>query len=183
MSNITRTKTLLIIALGALVVAVGIYVFMYRAVVRAYTTLVTTELEYTAVTREREQRDEVRAFVTETSEMRSELAGYLLASDDPIDFLNLLEQMGQEANVLLTVVSLSREEPVVAKGTNNDIQAPQVRVALLVEGAWENIYHLLALLETMPYSLSIDRVHVTEEKTETGFVWSGQIGISVNTRE
>ena len=118
MNNITRTKTLLLIALGALVVAVGIYVFMYRAVVRAYTTLVTTELEYTAVTREREQRDEVRAFVTETSEMRSELAGYLLASDDPIDFLNLLEQMGQEANVLLTVESLSREEPVVDKGTD-----------------------------------------------------------------
>jgi len=183
MNKITRTKVTVLISLGALLLSAGVYFFMYKEVVGAHEKHMTIHAEYGTLIRERGHRDEVRALVAETEDVRTELAGYLVP-DEPIDFLNLLEkELAQEAGVVFRVESLSKEGGGTEKLKKGEVpQEPHVQAVLSVEGQWENIYHFVLLLETVPYALTVNRVNISEEELETGYGWSGQIHISVNTK-
>jgi hypothetical protein len=183
MNKITRTKAMMLVALGALLLSGGSYFLVYKEVVKAHKEHVAIHAEYDTLIRERGHRDEVRALVADTVDVRAELAGYLVP-DEPIDFLNLLEkELAQEAGVVLQVESLSKEDTGTGKLKKGEVpKDPHVQAVLLVEGQWENIYHFISLLETAPYALVVNRVNLSEEELETGYGWSGQIHMSVNTK-
>lgn len=177
---ITTSRSLLPAALVCVVAAGGAYAFVYHLVASAHGEYDTIQSEFDALVREQNHHAEVRALADTLREPSDELSGYLLSSDDPIEFLALLEAIGLDAGAGLKVQSIEKEDQTSVKlGKGEKPPEPHVKVVLSVSGSWSEVYHVITLLETMPYALSIEDITVQEQQVDEMYRWEGQIHLWV----
>jgi hypothetical protein len=132
------------------------------------------------------QEESVRAMknlVRESEDERNELEGYLLSRDNPAYFLELLEDLGDDSGVRVTVSALT-EESAAPKGDDTPmfggVGDPRIHVQLEAVGGFAELYHFVTLLEHMPYAATVRTVRLG--RTESASLWEAIVGISVYTR-
>lgn len=180
MGRLTKTQRILLAAVGACCVVAGAYVLLYRAIMHAHANLAQARADYDRIILEKEHRASVRSLIEETTDVRNELNDYLMPADDPIAFLADVEAAGARAGAALVVESINGEMPGATKDTGP--VRPIVRVVLFAEGAWDALYHLVALLETMPYAITLENITLSETALDAGYGWKSQIQMTVDAR-
>jgi len=87
-------------------------------------------------------------------------------------FLNELESLAEVSNARITTDSVTLVE-------NKNVTQPRVELALSVSGLWHQVYHTLALVETMPFDIRLSQAQFS---MDTATQWSGLIKMSIAKR-
>ena len=189
MSTLTKTNKILGFAVLLLVVSVGIYYMLLAEI----DTLHTTAEGLRTAASERAQRDTIAqrtaVLLRDTEADRKELFGYLLMIDDPTPLLTLVETLGTDTGATLEVESLTEVQPSgnkdAKKGTANSKESQKDQLTTLqvvahVEGGFDQVYHLLTLLEHMPYIVSLTQMSLTRSPESNQ--WDGRVYMQVGAQ-
>jgi hypothetical protein len=113
------------------------------------------------------------------------LQTYILSIEDPLPFLNLIEEdMAKGAGVAVTVDSFV-EESGGGTGAEEGAEIPReryVRVTLSAVGAWEDLYHFLVMLERIPYVVRTEKVVFENKVKENVREWNVQVDMRMLAR-
>ncbi len=106
------------------------------------------------------------------------LNAYLLARSDQdiVAFIETLESVGADTGVTLDIESPSIQERTDAQ---EQIEAAFLVADLTVEGAWGSVMRAVALIETLPYSISITEFTITQRNE----AWAASVEIEVLLQE
>ena len=179
MKHFTKSQKVACLAIGIfLLVSVG-YVFLFMHIRDLQFRLTEIKTELSIVDALEANKLETVALLDKTKEGREEISSYFVSVEDPTPFLELVEALGADAGVTLEVETLSIDAVEAATSTE---YKDNMKVALLVEGPWESLYHLVWLLEHMPYVATIADATFTlgNESSESG--WGGKIELLCSAR-
>ncbi len=167
----------------------GAYWYVYRYIATAQDELATSRAELADLVEKDRVQESLTSFLKKTEADRVELEGYLLVHDNPTPFLTLVEALGHEAGVMVEVEKLTEETSAVSQEKQDDkkevsTKTPEryLRVVLSVQGSWKSVYHLLHLLEHMPYVVELDTVALEEQEGDGVSPWNGQVHMQVLVR-
>lgn len=115
----------------------------------------------------------LRRLVVSTAEERAQLDRYFVAGEDVVGFIEYIESLGRHSGAILELSSVD------VMNTKKKTLA----VSFKATGSFENITYLLALMETLPMSVEIEKVSLRKnEKTSDGKMetgWEGNFSIRV----
>lgn len=175
----TAKKTLA--AATLCIASVLIYVGVHALVQKNQQKLITLQVEIAQVQKQEETIRSTRNLIQETRDERNELEAQLLAREDPGTFLELLENLAREAGVMLEVTSLSEEGPRPGvEAPYGGVGSPAVQAVFAIDGSFAQTNHFIAMVEVMPYAVTLDRVAL--ERSKTGGAWSGVLTAHIATR-
>jgi|GEM_PF-3108794 len=178
MKRITHVQQVVVVAALFLVGAVVAYWFVQQHIAQLEQDLVLARQERSVLTRTQERMQAMEQLVQQTTQERAEMNTYLLSLDDPLPFLKLIENLGVDTHVGLTVDSLTEERVDDRAGSTAEGQK-YVHLVLLIAGDWAGIYHLIDLLESLPYIAVVDKAIVEQSKAGEGPGWHGQVHLRV----
>lgn len=122
----------------------------------------------------------LKNLVDNTKEQRAYISGLLVDKDKIIDFLDLVESLGQTSGAKINVVSVNEESPDVSSGV--------VKIRFNVTGSWEQVFRTISMLDHLPSALSVNEMQISKEvSTENAggksvparTFWSANIGAEV----
>ncbi len=120
---------------------------------------------------------------------RAKIASYIVSKDGVVDFIKLIESIASKSNMEISIKTV-RESGTVEQATSS----PKVMLSLplSVTGTWQNIMLFLALLESLPYRITLSKVdfrrieseEVLDTKKKSQFSksnpgWQGDFELSV----
>lgn len=115
----------------------------------------------------------LRLLAEDTALLREKVDSYIVGKDEAVSFIEMLESLGMERGVDVSVESVEAADAV------GDFPAQELRLALRAEGSWRNILSFLGLVELLPYETRVSRVSLSRgAETEVG-AWNGSITVSV----
>lgn len=118
----------------------------------------------------------LRHLVVGTSEERAQLDRYFVAGEDVVGFIEYIESLGRHSGAMMELSSVD------VMNTKKKTLA----VSFKATGSFESIVYLLALMETLPMSVEIEKVSLRknektgeagEEKIKTE--WEGNFNMRV----
>ena len=115
------------------------------------------------------QIDQAERVLLATKVDREELAQYLYSTsdEDQIKFISMIEQMGTSTSgavIETKTLELTKAKP------------PTLRATFTVKGTWQQVFHILRLIEESPSRISINRFDVRDTK---GGDWSGDLHLEL----
>lgn len=94
----------------------------------------------------------MKQLVRDTEEKRAQLNQYFIDGESAIvDFLERIESLGDEVGAPVTIDSVSPQE------TEDDVAYEHLRITLSTQGAWRDVFHLFSLIESLPYSIEVEK--------------------------
>lgn len=179
-----RHYTLLILALGAIVISSMSYIFLYRAIesqsILAQETLKTLAIE----DKKKQQEGDSASIYAKTTDERVRINTALLSQEKVVDFITATEKIGTDTNTQLELSSISDET------IPNDTHFAYFKGRVTTRGSWANVMRALSLLEHMPYGISFDTVKIAEsadsaavskDKKTSAKKWESTVDIRVLT--
>lgn len=168
MKYITVTHKLFILSLFFLFIVVGGYVFMYSHIGVLQERLLELRGELKMLETLALKKQTTETLLKSTEYERSEILKYFVSTEDPTDFLELIESSGRDAGVVLDVDSIKVE------GSDSET-IKRMEISLSVQGGWEEMYHFVFLLEHLPFASHITRATLTVAKNLENSLWKGII--------
>jgi len=90
-----------------------------------------------------------------------------------VPFLEQVEALGITAGVDFEITGVAIK-PIDPASTHPG--APKylelLNVTVSAEGSWESLYHLLALIEGLPFSIDIEQASLRKPQSDAGSSWS-----------
>lgn len=173
MKRITKTQQIGAGSIVLLLLASTGYVFFLKHIYSLQDELVEIKASLAVVDEQEESKQEIVSLLSKTEDQREEILQYFVSIEDPTPFLELIESFAEDTGAGIEVETLSVAE--VSDKTNTSLTEKHVEVVLLVEGTWESLFHLISLLETMPYVATISETAFSIDHTASSSVWRGQI--------
>lgn len=177
-----KTRKKIIIACICSLASIGAFfgARMGIAHIQSTTTLLAQQLSassshaYSESILEREAKD--------SAEKRAMVDTYFLTTSSVAPFLEQIETLAKTAGVALVVDSVAEDTRTVA-GAKKPETYGVVVFTTSFEGAWQDVYRFLSLLEHIPYASRIERVSLEQisstENTKAGFGWKGVVVFSI----
>ena len=138
------------------------YVFSKIRTVNVESAAVTAELDL-EVKRDSFLRS-VKKMLQDLSAEKSEISSYFVQQNGVVDFIKEVEALGKLSSTVVNVNSVT-----VQKQDDVNATEEELLVSFRAAGSWKSTYKLLSLIETMPYALTLDRVHLEQtEEVEDG---------------
>jgi hypothetical protein len=139
---------------------------------------------YTASHEEDSDKEKIRELsrvLEDTKKERDNLSEYFVANTNAVTFIEQIEKVGKTAGVELTVLSVSDETK------ENGV----VELGFSAIGGFTHLYHLIAIVESMPYKVVIKKADIqkTMEKTagqhggqkEGAVMWAGNFTVTLES--
>ncbi len=145
------------------VATVGAYFFFFQQVEQHKARLEEVRTTYAGIEQNRGMLNALTETLAITKEARESLKARILTAEDAIDFLNLIEQVGREQQVILKTETLT-VEPL-------DSVYETLIVRVRVEGAYAKLLKTLTLFEQLPYQVTVANVQFTSTEEEGSDVW------------
>jgi hypothetical protein len=172
MKHITTTQKILTGTILLLVSFIVGYVYFFKHITALNTELHEVNKELATLDILEENKQSTITLLADTEADREELQKHFVPTEDPTPFLESIENIARITNVELEVDALRVEAPSGAVSMESQ---KEIRTTLSVSGTWDNLFWLLALLETMPYTSTITNTTISL-KEGTGLTkWGGQI--------
>lgn len=114
----------------------------------------------------------IKQLLAETAPLREKLTGYRIAKDETALFIELLETVGREVDVLVTIESVE----VVARTASP--AAEDLRLAVRFEGDWQRVVRFLGLLELLPVEGRVEQALISRKREGSGTQtsqWRGDV--------
>lgn len=156
---------LFVVASGALY-AMGLYMIKSKnASVRA----LTERLEEN--TRRERDIQSLRHMVAVTASERKQLDRYFVSGDDVVGFIEYIEELGKGSG---TAFELSSVDVL-------NINPKVLQISFKAVGLWKDVVHMLALVETLPMSVEVEKTSLrkSKESESAGTDWEGNVTIRV----
>jgi len=183
MSKFSREHTVLACSLVVLLAGIAWYAWYYSHLGNEHMELETARLEQAKLHAIEAKKDARALLLSKTQADREELDTFMLSRDDPNALLDLVEQLGTDVGVTVTVDTLKEEggvseeeEQGTAVGTEEVSVNASIRMLLTIEGPWDGVFHVLSMLESLPYVALVDQVAIEEDGAG---IWKGQVQMRV----
>ncbi len=174
MRNITSTMQFLAVILVLTLVVGAVYagIFLY---------IKNTNKEITELTKvidEQIQIEEklrsIESVMEDTIEGRAKLDSYFVGQNDIVQFIETIEALSGITGEEVTIISVDIQED------DNTSAYQFLRLRLTTRGAWEETIHFIALLETLPNYVVIERAGLDLRFTdEEAGEWRSSFDIKV----
>lgn len=173
--SIKKTLALGVVCVASVMLFGGAYSWLDT--MRAQVHGIRDELEQTRSNKDRDSQ--LRDMLAKTVEDRAYLTAHLLNSSEPSVFLDQIESLKQTSGASLTVESITEvANTALRTGAPHEQGVSFVRVVLTVSGVWNHVYHLIQLLETVPYAMLVDQITLEQGDDDVN-EWSGHIELLV----
>lgn len=151
-------------ALGAL----GGFIWMIAAIEQERDALAGYVTERNNISQRDTYVASLHALARDTVEEREELASFI-AGEDTVETVSLLRETADAAGVQMEVRSVNAVQGPA------DVDADTigaVTITLRAQGTFGNVFHMLALLETLPHAISVEEVNIERIPTSETGQWS-----------
>jgi Tfp pilus assembly protein PilN len=171
MPGFSSTKQALVVAALIAVVALAANYVLFQQIRSKSESIGQLSTEITAKRQQKQRLNAMESLVKQTKEKRARLDSYFVGSDAIVPFLEQLEGFGSSTGAEVAVDSVSRPQ------RDGDGPIEPLQLTLSAQGEWGDVYHLFRLLETLPYSVTVDRASLSAagastQQTATSS-WSG----------
>lgn len=145
-----RSWQLLLVAVCLNLAVIAIYYYLYTQVQQKNQNIAELKANIEDLTAQKESLKLARDNISETALLQKEIDNYIIPKDGLVKFLNLLETLGSENRLVSSVSTVVMSDSPV----NPDI-FQFLNVELEVFGSWADVYHFAALIELLPYKVSV----------------------------
>lgn len=157
----TAKKIIIILSiLSVVVVVLCAYLFMdikrMDKTVSDRITGIESELE------KEKQLQSIRNLMNDTKSELGQIENFFIQPAGSVEFIELVESLAKIASIKMEIESVGID---IAKNKTSS-STESLRVSLKTEGSWVNNMHLLSLLESAPYKLTVDSINL--QKVEDG---------------
>lgn len=101
--------------------------------------------------------------LTTTAADRARIGTFLISSDETVPFIEKIESVGHQSSSTVSLVSIS-------------IDSSKIHAHVTVQGSWTNMMRAVHLIESLPYSLSMDNIGISLLGPR---IWSAGFDISI----
>jgi len=183
MRGIHQTKQLLVfstLAVSAILV-VYIFLFLYIAAEGRETSILQNDVDF--VTQKESKLRSIQSTLSETEDDRTRLDTYFVSPDGIVPFIESIEGFAGVSGATIDISSVDTDLLLIETSEKSrkaekeeNLFAELVRLNFKAHGTWSQVAHTLALLETLPYRVTITRATfeggsaLKEDATNT---WTG----------
>lgn len=182
-----KSKTFGILILAGVTVALIVGgIWLLFAHIRSENEKIAEQKNVIDTTLNQQQRVlSMQALAQDTEEDRALLDSYFVGSEDVVSFLETLESLGDITGASVDISSVNIDSGIVLtdeqksrQSRGEEIQLPPVtaenlQIRMRAEGTWEEVVHVLALLEALPFYITHDEVVIEELRGEVE-AWRGR---------
>lgn len=120
------------------------------------------------LTNQKENLKSIKDNISKTAPLRQLVDSYFVPKDGTVQFLNLIHKLGQENNLTSKVINVDEEVATVSPELFE-----LLNLEVEVSGTWSDVYHFVALIELLPYKVSVGRVDIEKFVEGSGKTVSG----------
>lgn len=175
----SSTKTMLVITSLLLACAIAGFSYEFYAIHREVAVSADLESRVLGQKLSTETIDNLRSIQTNYVDEIGKIDTILIAKDNPVPFLDLLEKSGQRLGLKLHVNGVTVEE---GKGTRDD----KLTVSLETEGSWQETMAFVHAVESLPYYVMVNNLSLTTDtvsgETVAKQVWHGSATLVLNAQ-
>ncbi|MDP2650115.1 MAG: hypothetical protein Q8P16_00955 [bacterium] len=169
------THTPFAVAAGSLVFAallIAAYAWLFLGVRATLADTAALVGETQLLARNNAHIQTVRKIVRDTAALRGELNSYFVGEHDIVAFLEDVEALGTYAGADVSVRSVESAGPLA-----KDVPIEQLKMSLRADGALADVLHLLALLESLPKAITLEKAQIVRRASDG--LWQGTFDLSV----
>ena len=152
-----KNHLILIFVVLACILALGVYGVFYHALSSEVAATSEKESRIALLKDKEEEIVTQKKLIDESKEMRSALEKYFVSEEDLVSFLEPFELLGPTTGTDMTLSSVD----VVTPQGDTTTGMPALAISISAEGTFSSVYHLLALLEDLPYEVQIGQVSLS----------------------
>lgn len=146
----SSTKTTFAIVLTLVLVCVGVYYYMYRSLIKSNAEVAILSGELAKDGAKQEKTEALRQSIEKSTEDRTLLDSLFVKKDQVADLIQQLETLAALSSITKTFSVDS------ASDDNLDpFDKEKLHISVSTAGTWKNTSRFLALLENLPYKVSI----------------------------
>jgi hypothetical protein len=174
------TKKLLIFYAIIIIAALVFYTILFISI-REKTIAVSLLSNEIDVVMQREAKlSSIKALVKDTDTERRMLNLYIVGSDEEIGLIEMIEALGNDTGAAIEIISVGIE-PLLSNSIESDT-AELLRLNFTASGSWKSVFHMLALIESIPFNVTVTQVNLEREadhdKNKSNS-WTGSFSIAV----
>lgn len=176
MIKLSRTSRILLIVVLIDCVAVGSYIFLFRAVAASNERIAGIKSEVVLKEKERDNIEALRRVFNDTADLREMVSSFFVKRDGVVEFIGYLESLARSRNLLVLTKSVA-----IAGGGENAVHE-MLRLTVEVEGSWPETVRFLSLVETMPFGVALEEISLSQSEERKGrraARWFGRVSFSV----
>ncbi len=154
-----KTNIYLILSCCAAILAIAGFVYgsYYISGLTAKTTALEGEIEGKEIKIQRIQNTNKSA--ERTTADRAKLSGYFVGMNDAVEFVSSLESAASGFGLSYSTNAIDNVESETLAAQGKQL----LRVSMTLTGAWRNIIKYLLHVESLPYSINIEKVELASE--------------------
>ena len=146
--------------------SVGAYVWLFIEVRTLVADVAVAAEEANVLSAQNKNTQTIRRVVRDTKNERAELQTYFVSEEELVAFLEELEVISTHTGSVITVQSVSAQKAI----DKDDLLVP-LALSLRASGTFTQVVHTLALIETFPKVLNLERVSFTQSANDG--LWRG----------
>ncbi len=171
--NSKKNKRLLAVFFSINIVLVGVYGYFIYAV---ETKNKETAVLYAAFHQAASDREKIQGFervLKDTEKDRNQLSAYFITKTNEVTFIERIEKIGKSAGVALSVNSVSDKTK----------DSGAVELNFSTSGKFSDIYRLMALIESMPYKVTLKKADIRKAMVVggAGSEWKGDFTVALES--
>lgn len=157
MKNKTSTS-LIVVALVTLCGLAGLfYMITYVEGLSEKTAEIKSDIEVKQIKIKHIQG--INKSAEKTSEDGTKVMSYFIKSDGAIDFVSLVESTASTLSLKYNTNSIENISDDILSSQGKDI----LKISMTLSGGWKNILKFLLYVESLPYSVRVEKVELTSE--------------------
>lgn len=171
--NTKKNKRLLALFSLINIMFLGVYGYLFYVVASKNTETVVLYTTSHQQASDKEKIQELDRTIKDTEKERNNLSAYFVTKTSAVTFIEQIEKIGKNAGVDLSVNSVSGD----AKGGGT------TQLAFSAAGTFSDIYRLIALVESMPYKVTLKKadMQVTSDQKDGSTIWKGGFVVTLES--
>lgn len=155
-----RHYILIILAIGAFILSILVYVFVYRTVISQAKKSAELSLKVSQDSERKKHEEDLQSIYDNTSSDREKIKSFLISQDKVVNFIEEIEKIGKDTDTDLSISSINAEDlSAKAEGETGYLTA-----IIETKGKWQNVMRAFELIENIPYSTSLNNVRLEAGK-------------------
>lgn len=162
----SRHYILIIFALLSIVAALFSYFFIYNKTLAQVVSYVSVNEEVNNEDSRKKSEEELLNLYESSKESRAKVLNYFVQEDKIVDFIEMVEGIGNSSKTKLEISSISND-------------SSSLKAKIKVEGGWVNVMTAFTLIENLPISLTINNVSIrnTDFGSKSSKTWNLELDI------
>lgn len=162
--KVNTTTQLLITAVIFALLSMAVYGGLFFLIKKGNENISKTKGEIDISLKQEQQIKGAQNLLKDIEKDEEELNAYLIEDEEVVPFLESIEALSAVTGADIEVTSVSIEPHVYGESENTAVEF--LRLVVVARGAWEEVFHAAALLESVPKGAYVSQVGLTQAGEE-----------------